>query len=147
MTEPALSVIIHTDGGSRGNPGLAGAGVVIRDSQDGQTLFEGGYFLGKATNNVAEYRGVLEALSLAADLGAARVLVRSDSELLVRQMNGQYKVRNAGLKPLHEQASLLAARFDRCRFEHVRREQNHDADRLANLAMDRKANVESAAGI
>jgi ribonuclease HI len=138
-----LSVTIHIDGGSRGNPGPAGAGVVLRDGE-GAILYQGGLFLGRATNNVAEYSGLLAGLKAAADLKASQVRVVSDSELLVRQMNGQYRVKNEGLKPLYEQAKQLAAGFARCAFQHVRRELNKEADHLANQAMDARRNVEDA---
>jgi ribonuclease HI len=147
MGDQALSVIIHTDGGARGNPGPAAAGVVIRDASDGGSLFEGGIYLGRATNNVAEYRGVITALTVAESLGAEDVTLLTDSELLVRQMSGQYRVRNAGLRPLYEEAKRLEALFESCRIQHVRREQNTDADRLVNQAIDAKRNVESAAGM
>lgn len=145
MGERELTVTIHIDGGSRGNPGPAGAGVVIRSADDGTVLFEGGYYLGRTTNNVAEYNGLLRGLERAAGLNAVEAHVHSDSELLVRQMKGQYRVRNAGLKPLYEQARELTGRFARVTFTHVRRELNTDADRLANQAMDLSADVEDAA--
>ena len=140
-----LSVVAHVDGGSRGNPGPAAAGVVVSAADDGTVLFEGGYFLGRATNNVAEYHGLLKALDAARRLGADEVSIRSDSELMVRQMNGEYRVKNAGLKPLFEQASGAARSFRKFDIRHVRRQQNVDADRLANQAMDLKRNVEDAA--
>jgi ribonuclease HI len=145
MSEQDLSVIIHTDGGARGNPGPAGAGVVIVDAADGQAIFEGGLFLGRATNNVAEYKGVIAALKAAGMLGARRVTLQSDSQLLVRQINGQYRVKNAGLRPLYQQAVELAGQFDSCEFRHVRREENTVADRLVNRAIDAKKHVEGAA--
>lgn len=141
----SLRVMAHVDGGSRGNPGPAGSGVVV-SAEDGTALFEGGYFIGRTTNNVAEYRGLLEALRAARRLGATELCVVSDSELLVRQMNGQYKVRNAGLLPLYEEARHLARQFKEVSFRHVRRELNKRADELANKAMDAKRNVEDAAG-
>ncbi len=135
-----LRVIVQIDGGSRGNPGPAAAGVVIL-APDGTVLHEAGLYVGRATNNVAEYRGLLAGLERAAALGAAEVEVLSDSELLVRQMNGDYRVRNPGLKPLHERACRLAARFAACTFRHVRREENQRADELVNRAMDRGGHV------
>ena len=144
MGRKRLAVTIHVDGGSRGNPGPAGAGVVIRNADDGTVLFEGGYYLGRTTNNVAEYQGLLRGLERAAGLNADETRVHSDSELLVRQMNGEYRVRNAGLKPLFQQARQLCGRFRQVTFTHVRREQNADADRLANQAMDLRADVEDA---
>ncbi len=140
-----LRVVVHIDGGARGNPGPAGAGVVVTDADDGQALYEGGIYIGRATNNVAEYRGLLEGLKVAAALGAAEVEVVSDSQLLVRQMTGQYRVRNAGLQPLFRQARELAEGVERCRFRHVRREENTRADALVNRAIDARRNVESAA--
>jgi ribonuclease HI len=139
-------VRIHTDGGARGNPGPAGAGVVIVECEDNVTLYEAGFFLGRATNNVAEYKAVLEGLRAADRLQAREVELFSDSELLVKQMNGEYRVKNAGLKPLHAEAQQLAAGFRRCTFTHVRREKNTDADKLVNLAINQKANVEDAVG-
>lgn len=140
---PPLRLVVNVDGGSRGNPGPAAAGVVVR-ADDGTVLLERGVFIGHATNNVAEYSGLLEGLRLAQTLRASEVEIVSDSELLVRQMNGQYRVKNAGLKPLYEKALDLARSFRRCSYRHVRREMNVLADRLANLAMDRKRNVESS---
>ncbi len=139
-----LSVVIHIDGGSRGNPGPAAAGVVVATADDGTVLHEAGLFLGKATNNVAEYNGLLAGLKYARKLGADAVQVYSDSELLVRQMSGQYRVKNAGLKPLFEQAKELAGQFDRCQIDHVRREQNTHADRMVNQALDAKGHVGDA---
>jgi ribonuclease HI len=137
-----MHVIIHVDGGSRGNPGPAGAGIVITAADDGTSLHEAGVFLGKATNNVAEYSGLIEGLRRAQKLGATHVEVRSDSELMVRQMIGQYRVKNQGLKPLFEQAHALAAQFESFAIEHVRRENNTAADDLANQAMNVKRTIE-----
>jgi ribonuclease HI len=128
-------IVAYIDGGARGNPGPAGYGVRIEDS-DGLVLAELHAPLGTATNNVAEYQGLLAALRHAAESGHRELLVRSDSELLVKQMRGEYRVKNPGLQPLHREASSLAARFDRVRFEHIPRSKNAEADRLANLAMD-----------
>ena len=145
MSGNSLRVTVHVDGGARGNPGPAGAGVVISDAADGGVLYEAGLFLGHATNNVAEYKGMLHGLVMARALKAHEVEVVSDSELLVRQMNGQYKVKNAGLLPLYKQGKVLAAGFETCSFRHVRREQNVLADSLVNRAIDEKKNVEGAA--
>jgi ribonuclease HI len=123
------------DGGARGNPGPAGYGVHI-ESADGTVLAELHGGLGIATNNVAEYNGLLAALQWAIDHGYRDVHVRADSELLVKQMRGEYKVKHEGLKPLVARARLLAMELDRVEFEHVRREMNKDADRLSNLGMD-----------
>ncbi|MPZ16841.1 MAG: reverse transcriptase-like protein [Luteitalea sp.] len=134
-------IVAYTDGGARGNPGPAGYGVRI-ESESGELLAELGEPLGVVTNNVAEYHGLLAALTWATTHGHPALTVRSDSELLVRQMRGEYKVRHPNLKPLYATAVALAARLDHVRFEHVPREANREADRLANLAMD-EANQEA----
>ena len=141
MTQPSLfgeigggSAIANIDGGSRGNPGPAGYGVRI-EQPDG-TITELKEFLGSCTNNVAEYSGLLAALRWAAEHGIAALRIRSDSELLVKQMQGEYRVKNPGLLPLYEDARGLMRRIGKVTFEHVRREFNKDADRLANEAMD-----------
>jgi len=136
-----VKLTINIDGGSRGNPGPAGAGVIVRDAA-GTVLAAQGVFLKHATNNVAEYTGLLTALQTARRLGGSDVAIFSDSELLVRQMNGQYRVKNEGLKPLFDQAGALASHLPRVTYTHVRREFNKDADRLANLAMNAKRDVE-----
>jgi ribonuclease HI len=128
-------VVAYIDGGARGNPGPAGYGVRI-ETGDGAVLDELHGGVGVATNNVAEYNGLLAALQWALDHGETRVQIRADSELLVKQMRGEYKVKNAGLQPLHARARLLASKLDRVGFEHVRRELNKEADRLSNLGMD-----------
>ena len=140
-----LEVVIHIDGGARGNPGPAGAGVVVQSADDGTVLFEAGYYLGRATNNVAEYQALLKALARAKALGAGDVEVRSDSELLVRQMNGEYRVKNAALRALFERACRAGKSFRRLVVRHVRRELNQHADLLVNRALDARANVEDAA--
>lgn len=128
-------ITAYIDGGSRGNPGPAGYGVqVVND--DGFVEAELHEFVGQTTNNVAEYRGLIAALTWALDRGLRSLHVRSDSELLVKQLTGEYRVKNAGLQPLHQDARALVARIGRVTFEHVRREKNKEADRLANLAMD-----------
>jgi ribonuclease HI len=128
-------VVAYIDGGARGNPGPAGYGVSIQ-SPDGDVVEELHGGLGIATNNIAEYNGLLAALQWAVDHDVRRVHIRADSELLVKQMRGEYKVKNAGLQPLYVRARLLAAQLDDVRFEHVRREFNKDADRLSNVGMD-----------
>jgi ribonuclease HI len=135
MTGATGAYIVHIDGGARGNPGPAGWGAVIRDGE-GSLVKEIYGAIGSATNNVAEYSGLLSALGWCVEHGAQEVRIHSDSLLLVQQMLGNYKVKNAGLKPLHGQARLLASRIGRVTYEHVPREHNQDADRLANLAMD-----------
>jgi ribonuclease HI len=128
-------ITAYIDGGSRGNPGPAGYGVQIV-GEDGEVLAELHESVGHSTNNVAEYRGLLAALAWAVDHGVSPMRIRSDSELLVKQLRGEYRVKNPGLQPLFHEARALIARIGRVTFEHVRREFNKDADRLANLAMD-----------
>ncbi|HEY7291258.1 MAG TPA: ribonuclease HI family protein [Vicinamibacterales bacterium] len=128
-------IVAYIDGGARGNPGPAGFGVRI-EAEDGSLVEEFGESIGVATNNVAEYRGLLSALEWARTHGHQQLHVRSDSLLLVQQMLGHYKVKNAGLQPLHAKARLLVHEIGRVTFEHVRREKNAHADRLANAAMD-----------
>ncbi|MEM1012846.1 MAG: ribonuclease HI family protein [Planctomycetota bacterium] len=138
-----MHLIVEFDGGSRGNPGPAGFGVVVRDARDESTpLVTAGRFVGRATNNVAEYSGLVFALQKAVDLGASQTTVRGDSELVIKQMKGQYRVKNEKLKPLFEQASSLAKKLGKVSFVHKLRDQNKLADRLANLAMDRKGDVD-----
>jgi ribonuclease HI len=128
-------IIAYIDGGARGNPGPAGFGVRI-ESTDGSLIEEFSESIGVATNNVAEYRGLLAALEWARSHRQPQVHVRSDSLLLVQQMLGNYKVKNAGLQPLYAKARLLANEIGRVTFEHVGRAHNAHADRLANTAMD-----------
>ena len=130
-------LVLHIDGGSRGNPGEAGFGVYV-EAPDGTTTELYGY-LGRATNNVAEYQALLQALRFAGQRGATRVRVFSDSELVVRQVNGQYKVKHPDMLALHGEARTLLRRFREAHVAHVRREQNRDADRLANTALDLKS--------
>ncbi len=129
-------ITAYCDGGSRGNPGPAGYGVFIQ-GPGGETLDELSEFLGRATNNVAEYRGLLAALDYALQSGHARLRVIADSELLVKQIQGRYKVSSPDLRPLYEEAKRRIARLDAFRIEHVLRGKNRRADRLANLAMDK----------
>jgi ribonuclease HI len=128
-------IVAYIDGGARGNPGPAGYGARI-EAPDGTVLAELHAGLGIATNNIAEYNGLLAALKWAVDHGHSRVRIRADSELLVKQMRGEYKVKNPGLQPLYVRARLLVASLDEVVFEHVRRERNEEADRLSNLGMD-----------
>src|SRR3954451_13780343 len=130
------SVIVEADGGSRGNPGPAGYGAVVRDASTGEVLREVAAGIGVASNNVAEYRGLIAALEAAADLGADEVDVRMDSLLVVNQMAGVWRVKHEAMKPLASQAAALVRRFARVRFAHIPRLQNAHADRLANEAMD-----------
>ena len=135
-------IVAYIDGGARGNPGPAGYGAYIQDA-DGTVLAELHGGLGIATNNVAEYQALLHALRHAIDHGYRQVRVRADSELLVKQMRGEYRVKHPGLQPLFVRARLLVMELDRVVFEHVRREFNKEADRLSNLGMDA---AENAAG-
>jgi ribonuclease HI len=128
----------YIDGGSRGNPGPAGYGVRVED-EHGRPIAELSRALGVATNNVAEYHALVAALTWAAGRGCRSLRIKSDSELLVRQMCGEYRVRNAGLQPLYLEAKRLVAHLGRVRFEHIRRELNIEADSLANHAMDEAA--------
>ena len=125
----------YIDGGARGNPGPAGYGVRI-ENEKGELLQELHGGLGISTNNVAEYNGLLAALKWAVDHGYEEVQIRADSELLVKQMRGEYRVKHPGLQPLAARARLLASQLRRVTFQHVRREQNKEADRLSNLGMD-----------
>jgi ribonuclease HI len=134
---PGGTATVYTDGGSRGNPGPGGYGVRIE--RDDGTVVELKEALGLCTNNVAEYRGLLAALRWAADHALTGLRVRSDSELLVKQMRGEYRVKHPALQRLHAEARTLVHRLGRVTFEHVRREQNREADRLANDAMDEAA--------
>jgi ribonuclease HI len=129
--------ITYSDGASRGNPGLASYGAVVIDPS-GRVQREVSETLGVATNNVAEYRGLIAALEAALELGARRVEARMDSELLVRQAIGRYRVRHPGLLPLHNQVQALRNRFDRLTFAHVPRALNKHADALANRALNAK---------
>ena len=128
-------IVAYIDGGARGNPGPAGYGVRI-EQEDGTLIEEFGGAIGVATNNVAEYRGLIAALEWARAQGHKALRVRSDSLLLVQQMRGFYKVKHPGLQPLHARSRLLAHEIGRVTYEHVRRESNAHADRLANMAMD-----------
>jgi ribonuclease HI len=138
-------VVVWADGGSRGNPGPAGYGAVVTDRR-GAILAEVWAGIGWATNNVAEYRGVLAGLRRAWDLGARRVVVRADSLLVVNQQLGRWQVRDEGLRPLAAEARRLAQGFDQVIFEHVPRERNQHADSLANRAMDDQGPVSPPLG-
>jgi ribonuclease HI len=135
-----MSLTLYVDGGSRGNPGPAGAGVVIRDERRG-LVHEGAYFVGRQTNNAAEYLALIKGLERAARAAPDGLTIISDSELLVRQLTGEYRVKSPKLAPLHAEAEALLVRLGRWTARHVPREQNARADALANLAMDRRADV------
>jgi phosphoribosylglycinamide formyltransferase 1 len=130
-----MKVTAHVDGGSRGNPGPAAAAFVLTDA-DGRRLAARAFVLGRATNNVAEYTGLLRALEAAAALGATDVTVLSDSELMVRQLTGLYKVKSESIRPLYEQVNDVRMQFECFAIRHVMREKNKDADRLVNEALD-----------
>jgi len=138
MTRPRTAVAA-VDGGSRGNPGEAGCGIVLE--LDGADAEEHSLYLGRTTNNVAEYAALLAALERAAALGAEAVEVRSDSQLVVEQMHGGYRVKAPHLLPLWQRARMLAAGFRRCRLVHVPRAANRRADALANRAMDERVST------
>jgi ribonuclease HI len=133
-----MKLVVHVDGGARGNPGPAAIGVVVSDS-DGGVVEQLGEPIGETTNNVAEYRALLRGLERARALGAQEVEVVGDSELVAKQINGQYKVKHAGLKPLHAEALQALGGFDRWRVRTVPRAQNAAADALVNAALDAAA--------
>jgi probable phosphoglycerate mutase len=137
-------VIVEADGGSRGNPGPAGYGAVVKDAATGEVLAERQAGLGVVTNNVAEYSGLIAGLRAAAELGASTVDVRMDSKLAVEQMSGRWKIKHPALQPLASEAREVAKTFDRVRYEWIPRTRNSHADRLANEAMDTQANPGSA---
>ena len=126
---------VNVDGGARGNPGPAAVGAIVRDG-DGEVLAERGERIGRATNNVAEYRALLLGIELAAALEASELELVGDSELIVRQVEGRYKVKDAAMKELHAEVKSALAPFERWSIRHVRRESNADADRLVNQALD-----------
>ncbi|HEX2052877.1 MAG TPA: reverse transcriptase-like protein [Actinomycetota bacterium] len=126
---------LHTDGGARGNPGPAGIGVVLQ-SPEGEVVAEVGRGIGWATNNVAEYEGLIEGLQQARSHGVTALDVYMDSTLVIEQMKGKWKVKHPGLQPLHAKARKLAREFDRITFRAVPRAQNKHADRLSNKGMD-----------
>lgn len=128
-------LIINTDGGARGNPGPAGMGVIIRNENE-EIIFRHGGYLGEATNNVAEYKALIKALESAKDLGGTNILVRMDSELIVKQMLGQYKIKEPTLQQLATEVFRLQKNFSEVKFIHVRRELNKDADFMVNQAID-----------
>jgi tryptophan 2,3-dioxygenase/ribonuclease HI len=140
-----VQVVVHVDGGARGNPGPAAAAAVV-SAPDGRVLDEAAVTLGRATNNVAEYRGLLLGLARAAALGATEVDVINDSELVARQVNGDYKVKHADLVPLHEQACAALGRFERWSIRSVPRAENAAADALVNRALDGEETQPQAAG-
>ena len=136
-----MAVIVEADGGSRGNPGPAGYGAVVRDAATGDVLAERAEGIGVATNNVAEYRGLIAGLTAARDLGAETVTARMDAKLVVEQMSGRWQVKHPAMQPLAREAQQLARGFTQVRYEWVPRERNKHADRLANEAMDAQSGI------
>lgn len=132
--------MLWTDGAARGNPGPAGCGAILK-TPEGEVLDEQSQYLGHTTNNVAEYRALLLGLERALACGVQKLEVRADSELLIKQLRGEYRVRSAGLQPLYEQARRLIARFTSVKLVHVRRELNVEADRLANRGIDEQGSA------
>jgi ribonuclease HI len=128
-------MVVNVDGGARGNPGPAAVGVVVRDA-DGEILEEVGRRIGDATNNVAEYRALLLGIERARELGGTELELVGDSELIVRQVKGEYKVKDAGLRELHAEVKDALAPFESWSIRHVRRESNAEADRLVNETLD-----------
>jgi ribonuclease HI len=138
LDELPVEAVMFADGGSRGNPGPAASGAVIL-ALDGTVLREVGEFLGIATNNVAEWNGLCSGLEAAAEMGIRRLAVRMDSELVVRQIGGQYRVKHPALQPFHQRAKSLMRRFERIEIAHVPRKQNALADSLVNDVLDQEA--------
>ena len=134
---------LFADGGSRGNPGPAASGAVLIDAE-GAFLDEVGLYLGRATNNVAEWTALCIGLERALELGIRRLAVRLDSELVVKQMRGEYRVKHADLQPLHRRARGLVAKFEHVDIRHVRRKDNALADRLVNAVLDQEASAPSS---
>lgn len=130
------TLYLYTDGAARGNPGQAGAGMVIYDEED-REVFGQGYYLGQCTNNVAEYKALISGLKEAAGMGCERLVIALDSQLIVRQMTGEYKVKNASLKPLFQEVQNLLKSFKSYSVKHVPRAENKRADELANQGIDR----------
>jgi ribonuclease HI len=137
------TLTLQFDGGSRGNPGPAGIGVVVA-AADGTPLVTLGRFIGRATNNVAEYRALITAMQEARKLGAKKVVIRGDSELVIKQMRGEYRVKSPDMKVLHDEAQAILRTFESAQITHNLRDKNELADALANKAMDRRADVTDA---
>lgn len=130
-----MHLIVRTDGGSRGNPGPAAAGICV-ENPAGKVLFSGGFFLGTTTNNVAEYQGILHGLTEAKKLGANRITLYCDSELVTKQLNGLYRVKNAGMKQCYDQVVKVRETFEKVEFIHVLRHMNEHADAMVNESLD-----------
>ena len=136
MDEPSKRLTIYVDGASRGNPGPAAVGVVIKDEK-GITTLKASSSIGRATNNQAEYTALIMALQEAKRLRASHVEIRTDSQLMAQQITGNYRVRNAHIRPLFEQAMQLLTTFQHCSIDHIPRDLNSEADALANEALDK----------
>ncbi|MEM6391842.1 MAG: ribonuclease HI family protein [Planctomycetota bacterium] len=136
-----MHIVLHVDGGARGNPGPAAAGVCITDRDTAAPLLEAGFWLGQTTNNEAEYQGLIRGLDAAIKLSPTTLVIHADSELMVRQVQGKYRVKAANLKPLFRQVADRLAELPEWSIEHVRRNKNERADELANLAMDAERDV------
>lgn len=130
-----MKLTVHVDGGARGNPGPAAIAAVVADA-DGQIIHEAHETIGRATNNVAEYRALIMGIERALELGATEVELVGDSELVVKQVRGEYRVKDAGLKPLHSAAQSALSGFSEWTIRHVKRDQNAEADALVNQALD-----------
>jgi ribonuclease HI len=135
LAAPPLKLTVNVDGGARGNPGPAAIAAVVQDA-DGAVLEERGERIGRATNNVAEYRALLLGIERASALGAGELELVGDSELVVKQVKGEYKVKDAGMRELHARVKEALGGFESWSIRHVRREQNAEADRLVNEALD-----------
>jgi ribonuclease HI len=133
-----MTIYAYTDGASRGNPGESGIGVILKD-EGGEILFSGGGYIGKATNNIAEYRALLFCLIKAKELKCSELIVHSDSELMVKQLNGEYRVKNPNLREFFKEAKkMIQSASFQFTIQHVEREFNKDADLLANIGIDSK---------
>jgi len=141
MQDTKYEVIVYTDGASRGNPGPSAAGFILKDSK-GTQLQAKAFFIGRNTNNVAEYTGIVKALEAAETTGAKSLMVFSDSELLVKQINGQYKVKSEQIRPLFQQAVEMLGRYENWEIQHITREKNKEADKLVNHALNLEQDVE-----
>lgn len=130
-----MRLVVNVDGGARGNPGPAAIAAVVRDA-DGGVICEASETIGRATNNVAEYRALIMGIERAHELGATELELVGDSELVVKQVRGEYRVKDAGLKPLHSAAQTALGHFAEWTIRHVKRDQNADADALVNQALD-----------
>jgi formyltetrahydrofolate-dependent phosphoribosylglycinamide formyltransferase len=141
LSEQIEQITVYTDGGSRGNPGPAAAGFILVE-QNGTLIQSRALFLGEATNNVAEYTAIIKALEAARQIGAKKLTVFSDSELLVKQVNGEYKVKSGQIRPLFRQTVDLISEFEDCKVKHITRDKNKDADELVNQALNLERDVE-----